>query len=442
VAYRPLVGSQSRPQDSTLTLEGERARFLRECAPLKAEFPNRNRLSLEPLSKIEYMTRKIKVLLLLHELSRTGAPRIALDALAAMRDEMDIRIIALRGGPFAEDCRAVGPLLILWKTSERGHIWQRVRNRFERSRWLLGLRNWDPDVIYINSVSALPIFQMERLPEVPAVLHVHELHTPLFPVMKECPELLARRPARYVAVSEAVRLALTSEFGIDHERISVIHEFVPEARLSATAGSRQRRPDDRCLVVGGAGMPAWRKGTSLWLQTAVEVRRLVGPSVRFVWVGVPEWPDPHWWEALSFRREVSLLGLEDVVELVPSTPKPLEEFARFDIFAMTSWEDPCPLVVLENMGLGTPVVCFAGGGGSAEVVADAGVVVAEFDPRAMARAIAELAADPRERARLGGLSRQRVRENFTDRVQVPKIQHELRSLLNSTSSFIPQNVSP
>ena len=102
------------------------------------------------------------------------------------------------------------------------------------------------------------------------------------------------------------------------------------------------------------------------------------------------------------------MGLDDMVEFIPPTPKPMEHFAGFDIFAMTSWEDPCPLVVLENMGLAKPVVCFAGGGGAPEVVGDTGVIVPEFDPLAMARAIADLAADPPELARLGALARQRV----------------------------------
>jgi len=163
---------------------------------------------------------------------------------------------------------------------------------------------------------------------------------------------------------------------------------------------------------------------------AAEVRRLVGPSARFVWVGVPEWPDSSWLEGLKFRRELNLMRLDDLVELIPSTPKAMEHFAGFDIFAMTSWEDPCPLVVLENMGLAKPVVCFAGGGGAPEVIGDTGVIVPEFDPLAMARAIAHLAADPPELARLGTLARQRVLANFTDRVQVPKIRREMRLLVD------------
>jgi hypothetical protein len=83
-----------------------------------------------------------------------------------------------------------------------------------------------------------------------------------------------------LAVSEAMRRALRSEFGIDQERVSLIHEFVPEAHLGAINGSRPRWADDDTLVVGTAGMPAWRKGTTICSQTAAEVRRLVGPSAR------------------------------------------------------------------------------------------------------------------------------------------------------------------
>ena len=58
------------------------------------------------------------------------------------------------------------------------------------------------------------------------------------------------------------------------------------------------------------------------------------------------------------------------------------------------------------------------------------MIVPEFDPLAMARAIADLAADPPELSRLGALARQRVLANFTDRVQVPKIRREIRLLVD------------
>jgi glycosyltransferase involved in cell wall biosynthesis len=273
---------------------------------------------------------------------------------------------------------------------------------------------------------------MVPLPEVPVILHVHELHSELMSILNRCPDLLKSRPARYLAVSVAVLRALVSECGIEEDRISVVHEFIPESRFSDLGNNGVGRPGDGSFIVGGSGVPGWRKGPTLWLQTAAEVRRLLGPSARFVWVGVPEWPSPAWLDGLRLHREVQMMGLDGVVELIPSTPKAFEHFAMFDVFAMTSWEDPCPLVILENMGLGNPVVCFAGGGGAPEAVGDTGVIIPEFDPRAMARAIADLAANPAERARLGALARQRMLANFTDRVQVPKIRREVLALVSGS----------
>jgi len=369
------------------------------------------------------MAQKTKVLLLLHDLSRTGAPRSVINVFDAMRDEVEVRTIASLDGPLAEDCRAIGPLSIVSEWLP-GNVWQRAYGRFERGRWFREFHRWAPDLIYINSVAALPIARWAPLPEVPAILHVHELHSYLEPIMRMYPDLMVQRPTRYLAVSEIVLQALVTECGIERNRIAVIHPFVSAQFIDGASSNQTVLSADCNLVVGGCGTPGWRKGTTLWLQMAAEVRRLVGLSARFVWVGVPDGP-----EGIMFRREVHLMGLDDSVELIPSTPKPWKQFTRFGVFAMTSWEDPCPAVVMESMVLGTPVVCFAGGGGAPEVVGDTGVIIPDFNPQAMARAIADLAADPQQRARLGALARQRMRANFTERVIVPKIRGELRLLV-------------
>jgi glycosyltransferase involved in cell wall biosynthesis len=241
--------------------------------------------------------------------------------------------------------------------------------------------------------------------------------------MSDCPELMTHWPTRYIAVSQAVVRALESRCGIAADRIALVHAFIPERYLDG-AGGVDDPPGDGRLTVGGAGVPRWAKGTTLWLQMVAEVQRLAGSAIRFVWVGVPQEPPGY-----QFRAEARLLGLDGMIEFIPPSPAPLEHFARFDIFTMTSWEDPCPLVVLENMALGKPVICFAGGGGAPEEVGDSGVIVDGFCPREMARRVVELAGAPQERARLGALARERVRAHFTDRVQVPKIQHELEAVL-------------
>jgi glycosyltransferase involved in cell wall biosynthesis len=84
---------------------------------------------------------------------------------------------------------------------------------------------------------------------------------------------------------------------------------------------------------------------------------------------------------------------------------------RFHIFALTSREDPYPLVVLEAGLSGVPVVCFQGAGGAPELVeADGGVVVPYLDIELMADSIAWLADDPVARQQRGQRLCQKVLE--------------------------------
>ena len=101
------------------------------------------------------------------------------------------------------------------------------------------------------------------------------------------------------------------------------------------------------------------------------------------------------------RLKARAMDLERRVELLPPTDDPLSVLAGFDVLAMTSWEDPSPLVVFEAMMLGKVVACFAGGGGPPEQVDDTGVVVDRFSAGAMADAIESLLDDPAHGRRLG-----------------------------------------
>src|ERR1035437_2811019 len=118
---------------------------------------------------------------------------------------------------------------------------------------------------------------------------------------------------------------------------------------------------------------------------------------------------------------ISRLGLGDVVELVPTASRVHDHFARFDMFAMTSWEDSFPLVVLEAMAMGVPVICFAPTGGPAEEVGEVGVIVPEISPHRMADAIVELAQSPQKRWAIGSASSERVqigRASCRERVEI------------------------
>jgi len=376
--------------------------------------------------------RKIRVLLLIHELSPTGAPKVALSAFERFTDAVELRTLAYLGGPLEARFKALGPTQTLvsygWPGMSAplsslalfaGH---RALSLAKGRVWAGPLRRWQPDVIYINSVAALLAVRRLALPPAPVLLHVHELDHVLAPFMAHSPGLLRDLPTRYVAVSNAVAEALTARFRIDPQKVAVVPAFVDPAP-SAPPVAPPVRTDTRC-VVGGAGVINWCKGAQLWLLMAAEVKRLLGADrVRFVWVGVPD--NEEGWQFEEMARKLFLTG---DIEFVPFTRRPQDYYREFDVFALTSWEETASLALLENMLLERAVVCFAGSGGPVEFAGDAGVSIPIFSPVDMAEAVAALCADSARRFALGKAARQRVLDNFTADVQAPRILEEIRRL--------------
>ena len=348
-----------------------------------------------------------------------------LDAFEALSEQAEVFTLAPYTGPYAGRFEKLGPLAIL--PYGPGHLSRTrlIKQHFylrRKSQLESAIKNWKPDLIYVNSVAALPCLPMLSLPDIPVLLHVHELEAITKFFLADNASPLWNIPARFIACSEAVREFLETKHQIPADKIAVIHEFAPDAlaKYQKVHAAQPTRP----FVVGGAGLPHLRKGVTLWLQMAKELIRLVGAErVRFVWVGVK--PDA---DSLQFMAMASKLGVESQVEFIPATPEPLPHFMNFDAFAMTSWEDPCPIVVLEAMLVGLPVACFSGSGGAPEEVGNTGLVVPDFSPLLMAQGFAALVNDREKAAQMGLAARARALARFTASAQVPKILREMRRL--------------
>ncbi|WP_264050610.1 glycosyltransferase family 4 protein [Methylobacterium flocculans] len=84
-----------------------------------------------------------------------------------------------------------------------------------------------------------------------------------------------------------------------------------------------------------------------------------------------------------------------------------------DLFVFPTLADTLPLVVLEAMAEGIPVLASAIGGIPYQLEGGCGVLVPPGDAPALAEAVARIAANPAKRAEMGSRARARVAQHFT-----------------------------
>ncbi|WP_243075732.1 glycosyltransferase [Microbacterium sp. SS28] len=100
------------------------------------------------------------------------------------------------------------------------------------------------------------------------------------------------------------------------------------------------------------------------------------------------------------------LGVSDAVELRGHTADTSRAWAEADVFVLASTNEGQPLVVLEALGAGVPVVSYDMPYGPRDTLAlGGGVLVADGDAEALAAALGEVIADRALRARLSSEGR-------------------------------------
>ncbi|MEV4677693.1 glycosyltransferase family 4 protein [Actinomadura sp. NPDC049382] len=112
------------------------------------------------------------------------------------------------------------------------------------------------------------------------------------------------------------------------------------------------------------------------------------------------------------------LGLTGRVELRPRTPDLPAEMRRASVYALSSRREGMPMVVIEAMGMGLPVVAFDCPHGPAELITDGadGLLVANGDVDALTAALRKLITDPALRDRLGEQALRSVRRHDLDHI--------------------------
>ena len=218
--------------------------------------------------------------------------------------------------------------------------------------------------------------------------------------------LLDRATARRVVVSEDLRRRKTPKRGLSN-----IHVIPPPFDLDAFHAARASLPachsfvDIKRPVIGVIGRLSREKGHH-YLIAAMPEMLAYAPETQLFLVGAGP-------AESELRAQVERLSLTHNVTFVGYKRNVYAELARMDILFVPSLSEAYPVVILEGMAMGLPVVGTRVGG-IPEVIADGetGILVPPRDASALAQAFKYLLSHPQQGRRMGQQGKEKVLSVF------------------------------
>ena len=385
-----------------------------------------------------------EILFVSHDAGRTGAPLILLNFQRWLKKHTSLQFATIlrRAGPLEPEFAALGETFLIrsrrWERLVRERIADHFNWSFGSEKRLAGLRSRPHQLIYSNTVTNGDILPILARPGVKVLTHVHELNYWIDRTGPKNWSNVCRHTTKFVAVSEAVSRNLQERHHISADRLEVVHEFIPvdnaiPQNISDNGASVRKRLNipTNAFVVGGSGYETWRKGKDLFVQLATLLRRR-NPSRPFWFVWVGSEGDEE--ERRQLKHDIEKAGIADCFCWTGEVSNPLDYFACLDAFALVSREDPFPLVCLEAALLGKPILCFAGAGGTPELIEDdSGFVVPYLDLNLLADKLLLLGGDEQLRQKMGACGAAKVRERFSLDVMAPRLHRVIDSMLGQTT---------
>jgi len=248
------------------------------------------------------------------------------------------------------------------------------------------LHSYRPDLIHAHLPATGILARLTTA--VPVVYTEHNVVSSYRPLTRTVNFGTYWRNASAIAVSDAVAASLARYPGPEPV---VIPNGVA---VSATAGDRRRVRDElgiddgRPLVVQVGNIRPWKGHSNL--ISAVEQLVAVAPDVVVVSIGAEKSPG----DLDRVRAEARARDVGDRIRFLGRRADAVDFVAAADVFVNPSDMEGLPLVVLEAMTVGTPVVATSVGGVPSVIVdGETGLLVAPGRPVELADAMAALLGD-------------------------------------------------
>jgi glycosyltransferase involved in cell wall biosynthesis len=227
------------------------------------------------------------------------------------------------------------------------------------------------------------------------------LGVPVAPMVK----ILYKFSDSVIAVSEGIRRNLIEEFSIPGSKIRVIYnpiDFDAITKLSTIPPEHPFLKGREPIVMGAGRLVAQKRFDVLIKAFSCVVKEM---DARLVILGEGPVRD-------ALQKLVRDIGIEDKVSLAGFQRNPYKFLSRADVFVLSSGYEGLPMVVLEAMACGVPVISTDCRSGPREILQDGrcGLLVPMGDEGALSKGIVTLLRDGTLREKFLKAGKERARD--------------------------------
>lgn len=233
---------------------------------------------------------------------------------------------------------------------------------------------------------------------------------------------------RVIAIA-AHKLAEFLKSGVSRSRLTLIPNFLDTAALDKTLSTLTREkareslgipPNNRVVSVICRLIPG--KGVDTFIASLVQASSLLPEPVTGLIVG--DGPD-----RTRLERLVQNTGRGELFRFSGYRNDTATCLLASDAVLFPSREEVLPMLLIEALAVGVPVVCSSIPGNREVVEAGVSGLIAEESPDSYARAICSILDDPSLASRLSANGRRSARERFSKETVVPRIMELYSSVL-------------
>lgn len=201
---------------------------------------------------------------------------------------------------------------------------------------------------------------------------------------------LYKHSHKIIAVSEGIKSDLVEQFSISQYKIEVIYNPLDLKNIykASTEQLESKFIEDNLPYVIAMGRLIWQKGFDILIKTFSRVLREFDSRLLILGEGP---------EREALEKLCKDLRIADNVHLIGFQKNPYKFLSKADVFVLSSYYEGLPMVILEAMACGAPVIATDCKSGPREILDNGkyGILVPTGDVDSLAEAILLILNDKR-----------------------------------------------